>query len=90
MLTWAPRETEQTNVEEIHDALVSEGDVNVVDVREPDEWEAGHMHIPGAAMIPCGLLEYQAAEKLPDEESRIVVRCARGAVALWWRRPPRR
>ncbi len=52
-----------------------------MDGREPDEWEAGH--IPGAALIPRGLLEYQAAEKRPDEESRIVVRCARGAVALW-------
>jgi rhodanese-related sulfurtransferase len=49
--------------------------VNVVEVREPDEWEAGH--IPGAALIPRGLLECQAAEKLPDEESRIAVRCAR-------------
>lgn len=70
------------------DALVSEEYVNVVDVREPDEWEAEH--IPGAALIPRGLLEYQVAEKLPDEESRIVVRCALGAVALWRRRLSRR
>ena len=42
-----------------------------MDVREPDEWEAGH--IPGAALIPRSLFEYQAAEKHPDEESRFVV-----------------
>lgn len=59
-----------------------------MDVREPDEWEAGHM--PGAALIPRGLFEYQSAEKLPDEEPRIVVRCARGAVALWRGRLSRR
>lgn len=42
-----------------------------MDVREPDEWEAGR--IPGAALIPRGLFEYQASEKLPDEESHIVI-----------------
>lgn len=31
------------------------GDAVIVDVREPDEWEAGH--IPGALHIPLGELE---------------------------------
>ena len=48
----------------------------MVDVREPDEWEAGH--IPGAKPLPRGLLEYRAAEELPDEDARIVVHCALG------------
>jgi adenylyltransferase/sulfurtransferase len=52
------------------------GTVTVVDVREPAEWEEGH--IPGAANIPRGLLEYQAADKLPDKDARIVVHCALG------------
>lgn len=71
----AREETEQTSVEEVHEALQS-GDVTVVDVREPDEWEAGH--IPGAKLIPRGVLEYQAADELPDRDARIVFHCASG------------
>jgi len=67
--------TEQTSVEEVHEDLRS-GTVTVVDVREPAEWEEGH--ILGAANIPRGLLEYQAADKLPDKDARIVVHCALG------------
>ena len=48
----------------------------MVDVREPDEWEAGHS--PGAKPLPRGLLEYRAAEELPDKDARIVVHCALG------------
>jgi rhodanese-related sulfurtransferase len=54
----------------------------VVDVREPDEWEAGH--ISGAKLLPRGLLKYRAAEELPDKDVRIVVHCAL-AVGRPWR-----
>lgn len=67
--------TEQTSVEVVHEALKS-GAVTVVDVREADEWEAGH--IPGAKPIPRGVLEYRAADELPDRDARIVVHCAVG------------
>ena len=63
-------------------ALESGEDVTVVDVREPAEWEEGH--IPGARLIPRGILEYRAAEELPDRDRRIVVHCnagGRGALA---------
>lgn len=36
-------------------AQSSSGEAVIVDVREPDEWEAGH--IPGALHIPLGELE---------------------------------
>ena len=54
----------------------------MVDVREPAEWEEGH--IPGAKLIPRGLLEHKAADELPERDERIVVHCAvggRGALA---------
>ncbi len=41
--TLGPREAE---------ALIAAGDVDVVDVREPHEWAAGH--IPGARLLPLG------------------------------------
>jgi rhodanese-related sulfurtransferase len=42
----------------------------VLDVREPDEWAAGH--IDGATLIPLGELEARAAE-LPDDTDIVVV-----------------
>ena len=82
LVSEAKSETEQTNVEAVHNAVASGEDVTVVDVREPDEYEAGH--VPGAKPLPRGLLEYKAAEELPDKDARIVVHCAlggRGALA---------
>ncbi len=72
----AKAETEQTDVESVHGALSSGEDVTVLDVREPAEWEEAH--ISGAKHVPRGLLEYQAAEQLPDKEARIVIHCASG------------
>ena len=78
----AKGKTEQTGVEEVHDALERGEEVSVVDVREPEEWEAGH--VPGAKHLPRGLLEYKVADELPNKDARIVVHCAlggRGALA---------
>ena len=75
LVSEAKAETEQTDPETVHDAMGAE-DVTVIDVREPDEFEAGH--IPGAKPLPRGLLEYKAAEELPDKDARIVVHCALG------------
>ncbi len=60
LVSEAKGETEQTGVEEVHEALKRGEAVTVVDVREPDEWEAGH--VPGAKHLPRGLLEYKAAD----------------------------
>lgn len=82
MVAEAKGETEQTDAEAVHGSLDSGESVIVVDVREPAEWEEGH--IPGAKLIPRGLLEYKAADELPEKDERIVVHCAvggRGALA---------
>jgi rhodanese-related sulfurtransferase len=46
----------------------------VLDVREPDEWAAGH--IPGATLIPLGELASRIGEL--DRDQRIVVVCRSG------------
>jgi molybdopterin/thiamine biosynthesis adenylyltransferase/rhodanese-related sulfurtransferase len=48
----------------------------VLDVREPDEYEAGA--IPGAVHIPRGHLEAQVESKLTDKTAPVVVYCAGG------------
>lgn len=52
-------------------ALLSEGAL-LLDVREPEEWEAGHA--PGAVHVPLGQLPYRR----PDASGRIVVVCRSG------------
>ena len=76
LVSEAKAETEQADVESVHDALNNAEDVTVVDVREPAEYEEAH--IPGARLIPRGLLEHEAAEQLPDKDARIVVYCGAG------------
>jgi rhodanese-related sulfurtransferase len=70
-------------------AGMDEGAVDVVlDVREPEEWKAGH--IPGAVQAPRGMLEWLAdpgyANHNPqlagNKDARIVVHCALGGRSL--------
>jgi molybdopterin/thiamine biosynthesis adenylyltransferase/rhodanese-related sulfurtransferase len=56
-------------------AALADGSV-FVDVREPDEWETGH--IPGAVHIPRGYLESRIERTVADRTSPIVVYCASG------------
>ncbi len=49
----------------------------LVDVRERDEWEEGH--IPGAVHIPRGFLESRIENAVPNRSSRVVLYCASGA-----------
>ena len=46
----------------------------ILDVREPDEWDAGH--IPGATLIPLGELASRVNEVPKDQE--VVVVCRSG------------
>ena len=47
-----------------------------VDVREPDEYAAGH--IPGAVPLPLDRIAAEAARLLPDKDARLLVYCRTG------------
>ncbi len=47
-----------------------------IDVREPTETKMGF--IPGALLIPRGLLEFRIAGEVSDSNTQIVVYCASG------------
>jgi molybdopterin/thiamine biosynthesis adenylyltransferase/rhodanese-related sulfurtransferase len=47
-----------------------------VDVRDPEEWDEGH--IPGAVHLPRGSLESRVERAVPERERPIVVYCAGG------------
>lgn len=48
----------------------------LIDVREADEWNAGHIN--GAIHIARGLLEFTIAEIVPNKHAPIIVQCASG------------
>jgi len=55
--------------------LINNG-VAIVDVRETEEWEAGHL--PGATHVPRGYLESRIEGAVPDRSQRVVLYCASG------------
>jgi molybdopterin/thiamine biosynthesis adenylyltransferase/rhodanese-related sulfurtransferase len=56
--------------------LVEGGDALILDVREQDEWDEGH--IPRAVHIPRGNLESRIETAAPDRAQRVLVYCAAG------------
>jgi molybdopterin/thiamine biosynthesis adenylyltransferase/rhodanese-related sulfurtransferase len=67
------------HVQEIDPAEVSEhlgNGVVLVDVRESEEWDRGH--IPGAVHVPRGYLESRIDAAAPDRDARVILYCASG------------
>lgn len=52
----------------------------VIDVREPDEWETGH--VEGALHVPRGFLELRIEALVPARDARILLYCAGGNRSL--------
>jgi molybdopterin/thiamine biosynthesis adenylyltransferase/rhodanese-related sulfurtransferase len=66
-------------VDEVDPAEVSEhlgNGVVLVDVRESEEWDRGH--IPGAVHVPRGYLESRIDAAVPDRDARVILYCASG------------
>jgi molybdopterin/thiamine biosynthesis adenylyltransferase/rhodanese-related sulfurtransferase len=53
----------------------------IVDVREPEEWGAGH--IPGAHHVPKSYLESRIEGTVPDREQHVILYCASGNRSAW-------
>jgi len=50
--------------------MIASGDYAVIDVRNPDEYQSGHLH--GATLIPVNSV-FQRREELPKEQKIIFV-----------------
>jgi molybdopterin/thiamine biosynthesis adenylyltransferase/rhodanese-related sulfurtransferase len=74
----------KSRIEEVDPAVVSErlgNGVVVVDVREVDEWSAGHL--PGARHVPKSHLESRIEGAAPDRDTPLVLYCASGNRSAW-------
>jgi sulfur-carrier protein adenylyltransferase/sulfurtransferase len=56
--------------------LIESSDPVIVDVREQDEWDEGH--VPGAVHIPRGHLESRIEAAAPDRSRQVLVYCSAG------------
>jgi sulfur-carrier protein adenylyltransferase/sulfurtransferase len=69
----------RSRIQEVDPAEVSEhlgNGITLIDVRESEEWDAGH--IPGATHVPRGYLESRIEAAAPDKDARVVLYCASG------------
>ena len=52
-------------------------EVIILDVREQDEYDSGH--IPGAVLLPVGMIDEDTAAKvIPEKDSTVLVYCRSG------------
>ncbi|HZE06883.1 MAG TPA: molybdopterin-synthase adenylyltransferase MoeB [Solirubrobacteraceae bacterium] len=74
----------KSRIEEVDPAAVREQVGNgavIVDVREPEEWGAGH--IPGAVHVPKSYLESRIEGTVPDRGQHVILYCASGNRSAW-------
>ena len=57
-------------------AKLKSGETAIVDVRDKDEWDEGH--IPGALHMSRGTIELDIEEKVPDPNATIICHCGGG------------
>ena len=77
LLARVREEIDEISTIEAHERLESSESPLFVDVREPDEWEEGH--IPAAIHVTRGRLESRIEGLIPDKERPLVVYCSVGA-----------
>ena len=58
-------------------AMMDSQEVIILDVREQDEYDSGH--IPGAVLLPVGTIDdTTAAQVIPEKDSTVLVYCCSG------------
>ncbi|MBR6558066.1 MAG: rhodanese-like domain-containing protein [Clostridia bacterium] len=71
-----PIEYLQVSAEEAKQMMSDYPDAVILDVREADEYNSGH--IPGAVLLPYGDIPEKAHIVLPDKEKMILIYCRSG------------
>src|SRR4051794_14714768 len=79
---------DEVDPSEVKSTLSNGNGVVLLDVRETEEWDAGH--IPGAKHVPRGYLESRVEGAIgSDRDQRVIIYCASGQrSALAAKTPP--
>ena len=73
----ASESTYQQITQEEAKEMMDTQEVVILDVREQDEYDSGH--VPGAVLLPVGTIdETTAAEVIPEKDSTVLVYCRSG------------
>ena len=83
MLAGVKAEIREVSVQEVNDKLNGDNDFTLIDIREKDEWDEGHLR--GALFLPRGFLEVKVERIVPTRRVRSFC-TARVASALPWPR----
>ena len=76
ILAQTKQEIREVSVQQVNAALQDRPGLVVLDVREKDEWEEGHL--PGAILLPRGFLEQKIEKTITDKQTPVIVYCAGG------------
>src|SRR5258705_11460340 len=76
LLLSTKKEIREANIQEVDPRIKQDPNIAVLDVREKDEWDEGHL--PGATHLPRGFLEVRVEKAIEDRNKPIVVYCAGG------------
>jgi adenylyltransferase/sulfurtransferase len=77
LLAQVKTEIDEISTIEAHERLEASDGSIFVDVREPDEWEEGH--VPGAVYTGRGRLEQRIEGLVPDKSTPLLVYCSAGS-----------
>lgn len=76
ILNQAKQQIKEVSVQDVREKLNPANGFTLLDVREGDEWEQGHLD--KAIFLPRGFLEVKADKMLTEKQQPIVVYCAGG------------
>ena len=76
LLAGVKAEIREVSVQEVNDKLNGNNEFTLIDIREKDEWDEGHLS--GALFLPRGFLEVKVERIVTDKEHPVILYCAGG------------
>ena len=66
----------EVTVDETRQRMLSDNEVRLIDVREDNEWEAGHA--AGSSHLGKGIIERDIEATVPDKTTEVILYCGGG------------
>src|SRR5262245_3934552 len=76
VLSQVKKQIREVSVHDVDTAIKNRSDFVLLDVREKEEWDEGHL--PEAVFLPRGFLEVRIEKTVPERQTPIMIYCAGG------------